>query len=126
MWSVWWQSYPGGCIQWQWLGIFVFKTMADCDGGSGDLNIPVETVAVSQLIVILTILPKHPHNLTTFHWSLSAYLRVRQPRSQPSSLIDVEVVDKFYDFCGVKCIKAPGPDTMVVVSLSKLCLKYLD
>ena len=44
-----------GCIQCQWLGIFVFKTMAECDGGSGDLNIPVETVPVSQLIVILTI-----------------------------------------------------------------------
>ena len=54
------------------LGIFVFKTMAECDGGSGDLNIPVETVPVSQLIVILTNLPKHPGNLTTFHWSLSA------------------------------------------------------
>ena len=78
--------------------------MVECDGGSGDLNIPVETVTVSQLIVILTILPTHPDNLT----------------------IDVEVVEKFYDFCGVKCIRAPGPDTMDVVSLSKLCLKYLD
>ena len=57
--------------------------MVECDGGSGDLNIP-------------------------------------------PSLIDVEVVEKFYDFCGVKCIRAPGPDTMDVVSLSKLCLKYLD
>ena len=45
--------------------------MAECDGGSGDLNIPVETVPVSQLIVILTILPPHHHNLTTFYWLLT-------------------------------------------------------
>ena len=37
---------------------FVFNTMAKCDGGSGDLNIPGETV--STLIVILTNLPQHP------------------------------------------------------------------
>ena len=37
---------------------FVFKTMAECDGGSGDLNIPCQTVAT--LIVILTNLPQHP------------------------------------------------------------------
>ena len=46
--------------------------MAECDGGSGDLNIPVETVPVSQLIVILTISPPHPHNLTTFYWLLTS------------------------------------------------------
>ena len=45
--------------------------MAECDGGSGDLNIPVETVPVSQLIVILTISPPHPHYLTTFYWLLT-------------------------------------------------------
>ena len=45
--------------------------MTECDGGSGDLNIPVETVPVSQLIVILTISPPHPHYLTTFYWLLT-------------------------------------------------------
>ena len=54
------------------LGIFVFKTMAECDGGSGDLNIPVETVRVSQLIVILTLSPPHHHYLTTFYWLLTS------------------------------------------------------
>ena len=108
--------------------------MVECDGGSGDLNIPVETVAVSQLIVILTILPTHPDNLTIFYWLLCTYPLcvvgnnpvIKNSSAGPPSLIDVEVVEKFYDFCGVKCIRAPGPDTMDVVSLSKLCLKYLD
>ena len=70
LWTV--KCHPGGCIQWQWWRIFVCKTMAECDGGSGDLNIPVETVRVSQLIVILTLSPPHPHYLTTFYWLLTS------------------------------------------------------
>ena len=93
------------------------------------LEILIFLQRLSQLIVILTNLPPHPHYLTIFYYSFQSYLLARgryHTHSQNKGRPRFRKWRRCFMNSLEWCISVIGSYTVDVVSLSKVCLKYLD